>query len=109
MHIYRHFYVESRTSGGWVVPQGFEPEDWTFKHDRAFGGFAWAHPSLGWLDLFRGNNSLFPMRPEPPDNRGGSPLLRHLETHYGFERNEAEICWIRYQELITECWDNDSI
>ena len=96
MSIYYHFYVECRTPEGWVEPPGFEPEPWTFECERPFGEFAWAHPWRGWLELFFGVNSLFPMRPGPPDERCNSPLLRHLDRFYDYKRNEDQLCWLPY-------------
>jgi hypothetical protein len=109
MPIYHHFYVECLDSSGWGVPRNFVAEDWTFKGGRPFGEFAWAHPRSGWLALFWGRDALFPMRPGPPDNRHGSPLLRHLDEFYDYRCNEDGLCWLPYAELFIDTWDMDTV
>lgn len=109
MPIYRHFYIEHLGTAGWVLPAAFEAEPWTFECDHAFGGFAWAHSRCAWLDLFWSPNALFPMRAGPPDDRRGSPLLQHLGTFYDFGRNEDDLCWIPYTELVIDCWEKDLV
>lgn len=109
MPIYHHFYVERREPEGWGVPPDFAPEGWTFECDRPFGAFAWAPPRCGWLGLFFGSAPLFAMRPGPPDDRRGSPLLRHLDPLYDYRRNEDGLSWIEYAELLIDCWDTDLV
>lgn len=109
MPIYHHFYIEHRTTDGWVVPQDFAPEPWTFKCDRPFGGFAWAHPRRGWLDLFWGMEALFPVRSGPPEDRRGSALLQHLDHFYDYALNEDQLCWLPYPELAIDNWDTDLV
>ena len=105
MPIYNHFYVERREPEGWVVPRDFVPEPWTFDCDGSFGGFAWVHPSRGWRELFFGADPLFPMRPGPPDDRRGSPLLRHLDPLH----EDYQLCWLPYPELLIDCWDTELV
>jgi hypothetical protein len=107
--IYHHFYVEHRAQEGWGVPPDFTPEPWTFACDRPFGAFAWAHPRCGWLDLFFGAAPLFPMRPGPPDDRRGSPLLRHLDQRDEHGRNDDGLCWLPYPELLIASWDTELV
>lgn len=109
MPLYQHVYVERREAEGWVVPQDFSPEPWTFECDRPFGGFAWVPPRCGWLDLFFGADAVFPMRPGAPEDRRGSPLLRHLDRYYDYGRNEDRLCWLPYAELLVDCWQTDLI
>jgi len=107
--IYHHFYVELRQPEGWVVPHDFEPEPWTFESNRRFGGFMWVHPRCGWLDLFFGAGALVPMRPGPPAERRGSTLLRHLDEFYDYRRNEDQLCWLPYPELLIDFWDTEHV
>jgi hypothetical protein len=105
--IYRHFFVERRMAAGWGVPPDFAPEPWTFDCDRPFGGFAWAHPGIRWLALFWGAEALFPMRPGPPDDRRGSALLEYLDQFYDYGRDEDELCWLPYSDLMIDNWDTE--
>jgi hypothetical protein len=109
MPIYHHFYIECRTNDGWVVPPGFRAESWTFECDERFGGFAWAGPGAGWLELFGRVNSQFPMHAGPPDDRRGSPLLQYLDQFYDYEANDSALCWMPYSELFIDCWNTDSV
>ena len=109
MPIYHHFYIERRRDDGWIVPAEFKPEAWTFECDWRFGGFAWAHPSNGWLELFKGADGLFRFRSGPPDDRRGSPLLRYLDGWYDYEGNEDHLCWIPFEELFVDFWDVDKV
>jgi hypothetical protein len=106
---YYHFYVESRSTGGWGVPAGFQPEWNVFENRRLFGEFVWAHPRCGWLSLFFSIDPLFTMRPGQPDDRGGSALLKYLDSYYDYERNEDSLCWLPYEELFVDCWDTDTV
>jgi hypothetical protein len=105
--IYRHFYVERRKAAGWVVPPDFAPEPWTFDCDHSFGGFAWAHPRNGWTELFWGAEALFPMRPGPPEDRRGSALLQYLDQFYDYGRDDGQLCWLPYSDLMINSWETE--
>jgi hypothetical protein len=108
--IYHHFYVERREPEGWVVPGDFAPDPgMAFECDRRFGAFAFVHPRRGWPDLFFGAHRIFPMRPGPPDDRRGSPLFQHLDLFYDYDRDEDQLGWIPYPELLIDCWDTESV
>jgi hypothetical protein len=107
LSLYYHFYVETRGPEEWRVPTDFKTEIWTY--DPRFGEFAWARPWRGWPELFFGASPLFPMRLGPPDDRRGSPLLRHLDEYYDYSRNEECLCWLPYAELFADCWDTDFV
>ncbi len=111
MPIYRHFYIEKLSADGWCVPPGFESEPWQiFKHDNVFGGFAWAHPNRPWLQLFWGDEALFPMRPGAPEQQRGSALLKQLAREYdNCLCDELGLCWIPYTDLCIDTWDTESL
>jgi hypothetical protein len=108
--IYHHFYVERRQPEGWGVPRDFAPEpSLPFECDHRFGAFAFVHPRRGWTDLFFGADRIFPMRPGPPDDRRGSPLLQYLDLFYDYQRDEDQLGWILYPELLIDWWETESV
>jgi len=106
---YYHFFIERLGSDGWCVPPGFQAESWTFTNHHPFGEFAWAHPRQKWLNLFWGEGALFPMRPGPPEDQRGSPLLQYLGRYYDVRRDELGLSWIPYPDLFIDCWDADCV
>jgi hypothetical protein len=108
--IYRHFFIEKLGADGWGVPPGFEAEPWTFEDDRVIGGFAWAHPGRPWLQLFWGEEALFPMRPGAPEVQRGSALLRKLARECdNCLHHDVALCWIPYTDLCIDSWDTESL
>jgi len=106
---YYHLYVESRSAEGWGVPPDFEPEPWSFDCHRHLGQFAWVHPRYHWTDLFWGSDASFPMRRELPEERCGSAFFRYLDSYYDYTCDEDKICWLPYEDLLIDCWEEDTV
>ena len=109
MPIYRHFYVEHLGKDGWNKPVTLVHDESMF--DPELGQFAWVHPREGWLDLFFGDDALFPFHIGCPNDWGNSPLLHYLKDvhEYDFDRNDDTVAWIPFSELFVDEWENETL
>jgi len=109
--IYHHFHFECRGRDGWFVPEDFvaHPDGFDGEPFRSFGQFAFAHPTAGWLDLFYGNDAIFPLQPGAPDDRRGSPLLKYLDQYGDELPDDIRLCWLPYANLMIDCWDEEQL
>src|SRR6185369_13550191 len=97
-----YFYVETKRSGEWKVPAGFEHEE--YQHKR-LGEFTWIRGKSPVADLFFGASAVFPFRREIPRDRGSSAIFQYLDSFYNYQIDEMRLSWIPYTDLLVDLWD----
>lgn len=120
-------YVESRTTAGWSLPNGFyeraievRPVGRANRRSGAMqfdvdvisaarGEFAWMSGGGGPAELFWGENALFPMRQGLPGNYGESPFFEYLFSFGKDAPTELRLSWLPYEELLIDEWSGQEI
>jgi hypothetical protein len=98
-----YFYIETRISGDFTVPEGF-PRGRFESEPR--GEFTWLRGrSPVAAGLFFGSAAVFPFHRGVPEHTSRSALLRSLGPHYDFEHDERRISWIAFPDLMVDLWD----
>jgi hypothetical protein len=100
------FYAETKRSGVWTAPPGFEHEE--HLHQR-LGAFTWIPGRSPLTALFFGPAALFPFRRELPPDRESSALFRHLDSFYDYRTDERRLSWIAYPDLLIDLWDEKQL
>jgi hypothetical protein len=99
-----YFYVESRASGEWKVPDAFTPPDAPLH--RRVEAFAWIKGSSGAGGLFVSPNAPIPFRPEHPPAWESSALCQWMRPDlWAGEPDTPVIAWLPYAELMADLWD----
>jgi len=98
-----YFYVETRTSGDFNVPDGFPRRPF---ESEPRGEFTWlpGHSSVA-TGLFFSPAAIFPFRQGIPGQTCRSTLLRSLGPHYDAQNDDRRISWIAFPDLMIDLWN----
>jgi len=103
MSIDYYFYIETRRSGDFTVPEGFPCGRF---ESEPRGEFTWLRGrSPVAAGLFFGPAAIFPFHRGVPAHSSRSALFRSLGPHYDFENDERCISWIAFPDLMIDLWD----
>ncbi len=99
-----YFYVETRASGDFNVPDGFPCGPF---ESVPRGEFTWlaGHSSVA-TGLFFGPAAVFPFRQGIPGQTSRSTILRSLDPHYDAENDGHRISWIAFPDLMIDLWND---
>lgn len=105
MGSYYIFHIEHFDNGMWSVPVTHQKRS-KYAHPGEFLQISRRHPVK---DLFFSSNALLPFTLGIPPEWEQSQLYKWLAQFYDFERNECQISWITYENLMIDEWETEKV